>query len=256
MTIASASPPAPEVEAAFYASDAAWDGRFVAGVRTTGIFCRPSCRARKPFPQNVVYLADAAAARAAGYRACLRCHPTAGTAVHLRRIETAIGPMLLGATADAAVLADFAERLMLPAQLAAIRRRIGPTVDGGDAPPMLDALERQLGEFLAGRRRGFDLPVDAPGSAFQERVWEELRGIPYGGTISYRDLAMRVGAPVASRAVGRANGSNRLAVIIPCHRVVAASGGLGGYGGGLAAKRRLLDLEAGGARGSRGPHRG
>lgn len=83
-----------------------------------------------------------------------------------------------------------------------------------------------------------------PGSAFQERAWAELRTIPYGETLSYRELAMRVGAPQAPRAVGRANGSNRLAIIVPCHRVIAAGGGLGGYGGGLAAKRWLLDLES------------
>ena len=86
-----------------------------------------------------------------------------------------------------------------------------------------------------------------PGSAFQERVWNELRRIPYGETISYRELALRVDAPKAARAVGLANGSNRLAIIVPCHRVIAANGGLGGYGGGLPAKRRLLDLESRGA---------
>jgi AraC family transcriptional regulator, regulatory protein of adaptative response / methylated-DNA-[protein]-cysteine methyltransferase len=244
MTLAAPSAP-PGAADAFYASDAAWDGRFVAGVRTTGIFCRPSCRVRKPLAHNVVYLADVATARAAGYRACLRCHPEAGTRVHVRRIDTAVGPMLLGATEHAVVLADFAERAMIPVQLAAIRRRIGPLADGdAGRAEVLDALEAQLREYLAGDRTEFDLPLDAPGSAFQERVWRELARIPYGATISYRELADRVGAPAASRAVGRANGSNRVALIIPCHRVVAANGGLGGYGGGLAAKRLLLDLEA------------
>ena len=131
---------------------------------------------------------------------------------------------------------------MIDAQLAAVRRRVGPTRVGEAA--LLDRLERQLRDFLAGGRRDFDLPLDAPGSEFQERVWSELRAIPYGKTISYRELAGRVGVPAASRAVGRANGSNRLALVIPCHRVVAADGGLGGYGGGLAAKRWLLALEA------------
>ena len=240
MTLATA--PSTAMERAFYAADPEWDGRFVAAVRTTGIYCLPSCRVRKPLPQNVVYLADAAAARAAGYRACLRCHPDAGSTVSLRRIETPVGPLLLGATSDAVVLCDFAERAMIDAQLASVRRRIGPTRVGDE--PLLDRLERQLREFLAGDRRDFDLPLDAPGSAFQERVWGVLRAIPYGETISYRELAARVGVPAASRAVGRANGSNRLALVIPCHRVIAANGGLGGYGGGLPAKRRLLDLEA------------
>jgi AraC family transcriptional regulator of adaptative response/methylated-DNA-[protein]-cysteine methyltransferase len=229
-------------ERAFFASDPAWDGRFVAAVRTTGIFCRPSCRARKPLARNVSFLPDAAAARAAGYRACLRCQPDAGAPVGLREIDTPIGSMTLGATDRAVVLADFTRRAMMPAQLSAVRRRIGPTVDGPGAG-LLDAAERQLRDYLAGRRRSFDLPTDAPGSAFQERVWDELRRIPYGETISYRELAVRVGAPAASRAVGRANGSNRLAIIIPCHRVIATGGGLGGYGGGLEAKRHLLELE-------------
>lgn len=237
-------------ERAFYASDPAWDGRFVAAVRTTGIFCRPSCRARKPLPRNVEYLADAAAARAEGYRACLRCQPENGTAVTVRTIQTPIGPMLAGATDDAVVLCDFADRPMIDAQVASVRRRIGPTVEG-DAP-LLDRLADQLDEYFAGTRRAFDLPLDLPGSSFQGRVWDELRRIPYGGTISYRELAERVGAGAAYRAVGRANGSNRVAIIVPCHRVIAANGGLGGYGGGLAAKRRLLDLEAAGSATRRG----
>ncbi|MFN2418024.1 MAG: methylated-DNA--[protein]-cysteine S-methyltransferase [Candidatus Limnocylindria bacterium] len=230
-----------EMETAFYASDATWNGRFVAAVRTTGIFCRPSCRARKPLPKNVEYLPDAAAARAAGYRACLRCHPQSVHPVTTRQIETPIGPMTVGATDDAVVLADFTRRPMMAVQLASVHRRIGPTRDGRS--PLLDRLESQLNEYFAGSRDEFDLPLDTPGSAFQERVWGELRRIPYGETISYRQLAERVDAGAAYRAIGRANGSNRVAVIVPCHRVVAANGGLGGYGGGLAAKRRLLDLE-------------
>jgi AraC family transcriptional regulator of adaptative response/methylated-DNA-[protein]-cysteine methyltransferase len=232
-----------EFERAFFTADPAYDGRFVAAVRTTGIYCRPSCRVRKPLPKNVTFLADAAAARAAGYRACLRCHPDDATTVGIRHIDTPLGPMTIGATETAVVLCDFSERPMMPAQLAAVRRRIGPTVEGSS--PLLDRLEAQLREFFAGDRREFDLPLDMPGSAFQERVWAQLRAIPYGETVSYRELAMRVDAPQAPRAVGRATGTNRLAVIVPCHRVIAAGGGLGGYGGGLPAKRWLLSLEAG-----------
>lgn len=232
-----------QLERAFYAADATWDGRFVAAVRTTGIYCRPSCRGRKPLPANVTYFADAGAASAAGYRACLRCHPDAATVVHTRAITTPIGSMLAGATERAVVLLEFVDRAMFPVQLATLRRRIGPARQG-DAP-LLDDLEAQLEAYFAGRRRAFDIPIEAPGSPFQVRVWAELQAIPYGETISYRELAERVGEPAASRAVGRANGSNRIAVIIPCHRVIAAGGGLGGYGGGLAAKRWLLDLESG-----------
>jgi AraC family transcriptional regulator of adaptative response/methylated-DNA-[protein]-cysteine methyltransferase len=230
------------MERAFYASDPAWDGRFVAAVRTTGIFCRPSCRGRKPLPANVTYLPDAEAARATGYRACLRCHPERATVVTTRAIDTPIGRMTIGATDAAVVLADFSDRPIMPAQQATVRRRFGPMVKGDSS--LLHEAERQLHEYFAGARREFDLPIDAPGSHFQERVWSELRRIPFGRTISYRELAERTDAGAAWRAVGRANGSNRLAVVIPCHRVIATGGGLGGYGGGLAAKRFLLDLEA------------
>ena len=231
-----------ELERAFATSDATYDTRFVVAVRTTGIYCRPSCRVRKPFLRNVSFLADAAAARAAGYRACLRCHPDDAATVTVRHIETPVGTLLAGATERAVVLCDFADRRMIAAQLAAVRRRIGPTIEGTN--PLLDELERQLRDYFAGERRDFDLPLDIPGSPFQERVWGELRRIPYGATISYRELAARVEAGGAFRAVGRANGANRVAIVVPCHRVIAAGGGLGGYGGGLDAKRRLLDLEA------------
>ena len=231
-----------EYERAFLATDAAYEGRFVTAVRTTGIYCRPSCRVRKPLLRNVTFLPDPATARAAGYRACLRCHPDDARPVTIRQLTTPIGPMVAGATDDAVVLLEFAERRMYPAQLAGLRRRIGPTSEGSS--PLLDRLEAQLGEYFDATRRDFDLPLDTPGSAFQERVWAELRAIPYGETISYRELAERVDAGAAWRAVGRANGSNRVAVIVPCHRVVATGGALGGYGGGLPAKRLLLDLEA------------
>lgn len=228
-------------ERAFLSTDADFDGRFVTAVRTTGIYCRPSCRVRKPLLRNVTFLPDVAAARAAGYRACLRCHPDDARPVTISRLTTPIGPMVAGATDDAVVLLEFATRRLFDAQLAGVRRRIGPVSEGDS--PLLDRLRTQLGEYFAGSRRAFDLPLDTPGSAFQERVWGELRRIPYGATISYRELAQRVEAGAAWRAVGRANGSNRVAVIVPCHRVVAAGGGLGGYGGGLEAKRWLLALE-------------
>lgn len=101
----------------------------------------------------------------------------------------------------------------------------------------------QLGEYFAGERKAFDLNLSPAGTRFQERVWRELCKIPYGATCSYGELATAVGSAGASRAVGSANGRNPIAVIIPCHRVVAADGGLGGYGGGLERKKVLLDLE-------------
>jgi AraC family transcriptional regulator of adaptative response/methylated-DNA-[protein]-cysteine methyltransferase len=108
---------------------------------------------------------------------------------------------------------------------------------------LLTQLERELAEYFAGTRTDFTLPLHAPGTAFEERVWRALLDIPFGETRSYEDIARAVGSPKAVRAVGRANGLNRIAIVIPCHRVVNKSGELGGYGGGLWRKRRLLHLE-------------
>jgi methylated-DNA-[protein]-cysteine S-methyltransferase len=104
---------------------------------------------------------------------------------------------------------------------------------------------RQLAEYFAGERTSFDLALDLDGTEFQQRVWRALLDIPYGETSSYGELAGRIGAPGAARAVGLANGQNPIAVIVPCHRVIGANGTLTGYGGGLERKRLLLDLEAG-----------
>jgi methylated-DNA-[protein]-cysteine S-methyltransferase len=101
----------------------------------------------------------------------------------------------------------------------------------------------QLDEYFAGRRMTFDVAMTLEGTDFQRRVWAELSAIPYGETISYGELARRVGNPKASRAVGSANGHNPVAVIVPCHRVIAGNGSIGGYGGGLERKVHLLELE-------------
>jgi methylated-DNA-[protein]-cysteine S-methyltransferase len=102
---------------------------------------------------------------------------------------------------------------------------------------------RQLREYFAGSRAEFDLPLAPEGTVFQRSVWRQLQQIPYGETISYRELARRVGNPKASRAVGSANGANPLPIVIPCHRVIASDGTLGGFGGGLPTKQTLLALE-------------
>jgi methylated-DNA-[protein]-cysteine S-methyltransferase len=109
--------------------------------------------------------------------------------------------------------------------------------------PVLDAA-RQLNEYFARRRKTFDLPLSVAGTDFQEQVWLTLAEIPYGQTISYAELARWVGRPQAFRAVGQANGANPIPVILPCHRVIAADGTIGGYGGGLPTKRLLLELES------------
>src|SRR5690349_10891014 len=117
--------------------------------------------------------------------------------------------------------------------------------DGSPVPdPVLDAAQRQLTEYFAGERSAFDLPLASEGSEFQKKVWAELQRIPYGETASYGDIARRLGyEPVISRAVGVANASNPLPIVVPCHRVVGSDGSLTGYAGGVERKRILLELE-------------
>ena len=114
---------------------------------------------------------------------------------------------------------------------------------GYDHLPLFEEARRQLEEYFAGARQNFDLPLDPGGTDFQRRVWRALMDIPYGKTISYRDLARRVNCPRGYQAVGQANGKNPLPILIPCHRVIGADGSLGGYSAGLDRKRFLLELE-------------
>lgn len=347
MTDTPTLPPAAELERAFRARDASYDGVFYAGVRTTGIFCRPSCPARKPLPKNVEYFAAARQAIFSGYRPCKRCRPLEtgvglpawaadlisrverhpdvrirdadlralgleparvrrtflrhfGLTFHafargrrlgeaFRRIrggdalddvigehgfesysgfrdafartfgappgasrgsdcilvawlESPIGPLVAGATSNGLCLLEFTDRRMMEAQIEALRRRFGLAVVPG-TNEILESARAELDDYFAGRLTRFAVPVVSPGTPFQEQVWEELRRIPYGQTRSYVDVAERLGSPGASRAVGRANGMNRVAIVIPCHRVVRHDGTLGGYGGGVWRKQRLLELE-------------
>jgi len=334
---------------AFLAGDASYDGVFFTGVKTTGIFCRPSCTARKPRPENVEFFATPREAMFSGYRACKRCQPlaadgrppawvarllarlekapgeriraadlraagvdpararryfqkhygmtfqaycrarrlgdafrqikggtrvsdvasesgfesesgfraafgrafgaapseaAAGEAVALEWIASPVGPLIAGATSEGVCLLEFSDRRMLEAQLKTLRKRLGaPLVPGRNR--WLDQLAEQLDEYFAGKRQGFDVPLVIRGTPFQEQVWRTLLEIPYGETWSYRDVATRIGQSGATRAVGTANGMNRIAIVIPCHRVVNADGRMGGYGGGLWRKQFLLDLERG-----------
>ena len=127
-------------------------------------------------------------------------------------------------------------------------RRFKPPADWENAgTPLTRRMEEELGEYFAGKRREFDLPLAPRGTAFQLSVWEELRRIPYGETRAYGDLAKNIGNPKACRAVGMANNRNPISIVIPCHRVIGAGGALVGYGGGLDIKALLLDLEKGDA---------
>jgi AraC family transcriptional regulator, regulatory protein of adaptative response / methylated-DNA-[protein]-cysteine methyltransferase len=341
-----------EMRRAFAARDSAYDGIFVVGVTSTGIFCRPSCPARRPRPENVAFFADARAALFAGFRACKRCRPltvgdplpdwaerlithvradparrlhdadlrqlgleparvrrlfarrygltfhafcrghrladaflsikrghplddavfaygyeshsgfreafsllfgappkrgTRGDCLRIAWIETPLGPMIVGAVEGGICFLEFTDRRMLEAQIATLRRRFRLAVVAGENAHVA-ALRRELDSYFTGKRRRFDVPVVLAGTEFQLKVWRALCRIPPGQTTSYEALAREIGVPAAARAVGRANGMNRIAILVPCHRAVNKSGALGGYGGGLWRKRRLLELEGAGRR--------
>lgn len=159
----------------------------------------------------------------------------------LASMETPVGPMTAGAMRDGICLLEFtSDRAQWEIQDLAARLRV--TLEEGWTDH-LRVLKHELEEYFAGRLQRFTIPLVAPGSAFEEAVWQHLLRIPYGETISYTQLAARVGKPSATRAVGSANGRNRIAIVIPCHRVVNSNGKLGGYGGGFWRKQRLLELE-------------
>jgi O-6-methylguanine DNA methyltransferase len=250
--------------------------RPVIAVATTGIFCRAGCPAPAPKAENVTHLASARAALFAGYRACLRCRPleiarpditqaelrraaelrpvlaaarrvrrhrSGATSIVTRLLATPLGPMLAGATDQGICLLEFSDRRMLATQLRVLQHRLGMPIVAG-RHRHLDQLQGELDQYFGGSRREFDVPLVAPGSDFQERTWAELRRLASGETVSYEELAMRVGVPRAQRAVGTANGANRIALVIPCHRVVRKSGETGNYGGGRWRKEWLLTHEA------------
>ncbi len=344
-----ALPSLKEMDRAFHSRDSRYDGLFYIGVGSTGIFCRPSCSARKPLRHNVRYFATPREALFAGYRPCKRCSPLSapgapppwveqllvevdespserlsdakiralgidpararryfrrhhgmtfqaycrarrlgdaleqirrgtrlddvalgygfdshsgfreafrrtfgispgkarGTkSITVRWIESPIGPLIAGSAEGMLVLLEFTERRMLEAQFASLRRYFRRPIVPGDNP-LLRRVQKELAEYFAGTRQRFSLPLQTPGTPFQQRVWKALTAIPYGKTLSYEELARRVKAPNAQRAVGRSNGLNRIAIVIPCHRVINKNGNLGGYGGGLWRKQALLELEKG-----------
>lgn len=152
--------------------------------------------------------------------------------------------MLAGATKEAVCLLEFDDRPMLPTQMVRLKQLFGREVKPG-TNPVLEHLREELDGYFSGEVRTFSVPLDQRGTPFQESVWTLLHDIPYGRTWSYAHLAERLGNPEAVRAVARANGDNRMAILIPCHRVIGADGSLTGYGGGLRRKRFLIELEQG-----------
>lgn len=310
-------PPAAEMYRALVERDTSYEGVFLAAIKTTGIFCRPGCGAKRPNRENVEYFASAVEAERRGYRACLRCRPleprsledaahltrahlgitpragernrrlgaaldeirsgasvtdaagasgfesesgfreafvrlfgapptralaAGANALHARWIATPLGPMLAAATGEGICLLEFADRRALATQIATLRRRFPVGVVPG-TNARLDRLAHELAEYFDGRCERFTVPILAPGTPFQAAVWDRLRAIPFGGTRSYADLARELGRPSAVRAVARANGDNRIAILIPCHRVIGSDGSLTGYGGKIWRKERLLALE-------------
>ena len=327
--------------------DASFEGVFYVCVKTTGIFCRPTCPARKPRPENVEFFPSVRDCLSAGFRPCKRCrplepagappewlrplleeverHPTkrltdvdlaalgldavrvrrwfqrhhgmtfhayhrarrlglalghlnggeeldqvahssgfesasgfreafgrwfgdapgrvrSDTALVVDRILSPLGPMVAAATDEGLALLEFADRRMLETQIRRLRRHLSCRFVLGTHEHIARTRE-ELGEYFEGARKVFEVPLVTPGTPFQQAAWKALLDVPYGETRSYNTQASAIGRPGASRAIGRANGDNRLAVIVPCHRVIQSDGSLSGYGGGLWRKRWLLEHE-------------
>jgi O-6-methylguanine DNA methyltransferase len=150
------------------------------------------------------------------------------------RTSSPVGPLFLAASPKGLVRLEFEARVQNPSP---------KTIQFKESRELLAPYLDQLNEYFAGQRREFSIPLDLRGTGFQLKCWRALLDIPYGETRSYRDLAQTIGHPNAFRAVGMSNNRNPVAIIVPCHRVIAADGSLCGYGGGLNIKRKLLDLE-------------
>ena len=341
----------PDIETmttAYRGRDGSYDGVFYTAVKTTGIFCRPTCKAKSPLAENVAFYSTPAEAIQAGFRPCKLCRPMdpsgkppgwirplldaveadpdqrwhdsglaalhidpararrwfkehygmtfhaysrarrlgqalgqikngqsviqaaygqdyqslsgfndafkkllgqpptaarGGATIYISRVQTPLGLMLAGATEMHLYLLEYMDRRAIERQLAHLQRRLRATLLPGETA--IHALARQqIADYFDGSRREFTIPLKRPGTPFQQRVWTALQNIPYAETRSYAQIASAIGQPQAVRAVANANGSNRLAIIIPCHRVIGSDGKLTGYGGGLWRKKRLLELES------------
>lgn len=325
--------------------NSAYTGIFYAGVKTTGVFCIATCRAKKPNYNNVDFYQDIKSALNAGFRPCKICNPTQNayptppeieqalkliqknpkqrisdwqlkqqniqpekvrrwfnrhygityqtyqrmlrintalqelkqgkTATHvafdngydslsgfnytykkitgktpmeqtniivMQRITTPIGPMFIAATEKGICLLEFVDRRMLETELKDLQRLLKAHIIMGENDHTKQT-QQQLKEYFNGQRLQFSVPLDTPGTTFQKAVWQQLQTIPCGQTRSYQQQAYAINNPNAVRAVARANGANRVSIIIPCHRVIGKNGQLTGYGGGLARKEYLLNHE-------------
>ncbi|MEM6632357.1 MAG: methylated-DNA--[protein]-cysteine S-methyltransferase [Bacteroidota bacterium] len=328
--------------------NSSFEGIFFAAIKTTGIFCRPTCTAKKPLAENVEYFSSCKEALLHGYRPCKICTPevplgsppkwirslfdqlqenpeekisdyyirTMGlepsrvrrwfkkhygmtfqafqrsmrinlaigalrngdsvtqtafaqgfdglggfgkrfkdltgvaprenqqkTLVHITRILSPLGPLVAGSTEAGVCLLEFADRPMLETQLKRLKKHLNAALLPGSSP-LLAQLGEELSRYFAGELKEFSVPLILPGSTFQQQVWDALRQIPYGNTRSYQQQAHVLHKPDAARAVARANGDNRIAIVVPCHRIIGKDGALRGYGGGIWRKKYLLELES------------
>ena len=328
--------------------DSQFEGLFFAAVKTTGIFCRSTCTARKPRRENVEFFPSTRDALVHGYRPCKVCRPLEKVGImpeslkgvmeelqsnpeiritdfslfkrgidpttlrrwfqrhhgitfqayqrltrinnamtHIRngdkvieaafengyeslsgfqhsfkkainhsplqskkllqltatRLSTPLGPMLMIATTEGICLLEFTDRRMLETELIQLQRIYKTPILPGKSQ-YFEMVEDQLTGYFEGKRKVFDLPLVSPGTPFQQEVWKQLQAIPYGTTRSYKEQAVAIGNRNAVRAVAKANGYNRLCILIPCHRVIGDDGNLTGYGGGIWRKQWLLDHEA------------
>ena len=162
--------------------------------------------------------------------------------IQITRILTPLGPMLAGAMKDKICLLEFIDRRMLETQLKRVKKIFGTELVPGNNP-ILEELNKQVEEYFKGERKKFSVPLSFDGTPFQIKVWNELLKIPYGTTVSYKAQAINIGNLKAVRAVGKANGDNRISIIIPCHRVIGSNGELVNYGGGIWRKLYLINLE-------------
>ncbi len=337
-----------EMYQALLNKDTSFEGIFIVGVKTTGIFCRPTCSARKPKFENVEFFSNTQQALSFGYRPCKVCipmkpfgeepewlkgllkrvqenpnekikdqhlrdmglepvrvrrwfkkhhgmtfqaytrairlnrafglikhsekvidvamesgfeslsgfnqafkkvtgeAPTKNTrnVVTVTRILTPLGPMFAGTTDKGICLLEFTDRRMLETQISRLSKLLNAQFIPGEHH-LFESLKDELTEYFAGTRKVFSVPLDLPGTEFQQLAWKQLMTIPSGETRSYQQQAIAINRPEAVRAVAKANGDNRISIIVPCHRVIGKNGKLTGYGGGLWRKEKLLAFEQG-----------
>ncbi|MCL1635013.1 methylated-DNA--[protein]-cysteine S-methyltransferase [Luteimonas sp. SX5] len=232
--------------------DAQADGSFYYSVASSGVYCRPSCAARLARPENVRFHTNTQAAEQAGFRACKRCKPDryAADAEQAPQTPQKIA-FSIGVSAIGRVLVARSERgvcaILLGDDDNALASQLQQRFANSELTRddvSLQLVLAQVAGFVDQPQGDLDVPLDAHGSDFQQRVWQALRSIPAGATASYTDIAQRIGSPHAVRAVAAACAANPLAVVIPCHRVIKRDGSLSGFRWGVERKRALLAREA------------